>query len=205
MSSQDEVHLIRAAASGDRVALTQLFLIHHDSLRFHVRQQVETAPIGTASADDILQQVFVRAAQAVGTFEIRGAGSFRGWLKTIATNLVKDARKRRLRERRASRPEQPLGDAESSVGQQVDRLAADNTPAIRRVQRRESARRLRSAVAQLPNEQRDIVERYYLTGESLDQIAESTGRTKGAVRGLCYRAREQLRVLMGRSSLYFSG
>ena len=205
MSSRDEVHLIQAATDGDRVALTQLFLSHHDSLRFHVQQQLRTGPAGVASADDILQQAFVRAAQAIRTFEPRGDGSFRGWLKTISTNLVKDARKRRQRERRAGRAEQPLAGADSSIGLVVDGLADDKTPPIRRAQRRESARRLRTAVAQLPSEQRDVIERYYLTGESLDQIAQATGRTKGAVRGLCYRAREQLRVLMGRSSLFFSG
>ena len=51
-------------------------------------------------ADDVLQQTFVRAAQAIGTFEPRHADAFRGWLRTIADNLVRDAEKRRRRERR---------------------------------------------------------------------------------------------------------
>jgi DNA-directed RNA polymerase specialized sigma24 family protein len=84
------------------IALTRLFLEHHDSLQSHLQQELGKAAAGMASEDDILQQTFVRAAQTIGRLEFRGDGSFQAWLKTIATNLVKDARKRRLRERRAT-------------------------------------------------------------------------------------------------------
>lgn len=204
MSSQDEAHLITLASAGDRVALTQLLLNHHDAIRQHVRQQLVSAPAGIANADDILQQTYVRAAQAISRFESRPSASFRAWLKTIATNLIKDARKRRVRERRAPAKEQYIDAAGSAPPSVVERLVSDNTPPIRKVQTLEHVRRLRSAVDQLPGEQREMIERYYLLDESLQQIAESTGRSKSAVRGICYRARQQLRVLMGGSSLYFS-
>lgn len=204
MSSQDEVQLILSASAGDRVALTQLLLTHHDALQHHIRQQLASAPAGISNADDVLQQTYVRAAQAIGRFESRPAASFRGWLKTIATNLIKDARKRWVRERRAPATEQDLNATSGSLAFVVEHQAADNTPPIRRVQAREHMRRLRVAVARLPREQRDIIERYYLLNESLQQIAEATGRSKSAIRGICYRARQQLRSLMGGSSLYFS-
>ncbi len=63
---------------------------------------------------------------------------------------------------------------------------------------------MRAAMASLPDEQRDVVERYYLKTQTLEQIAETTGRTIGSIRGICYRARKNLRSLMGGSSLYFS-
>jgi DNA-directed RNA polymerase specialized sigma24 family protein len=59
-------------------------------------------------------------------------------------------------------------------------------------------------MASLPVEQRDVVERYYLQTQTLEQIAEATGRTIASIRGICYRARKNLRRLMGGSSLYFS-
>jgi len=64
---------------------------------------------------------------------------------------------------------------------------------------------MRAAIASLPPEQREVVERFYLQTQTLEQIAESTGRTISSIRGSCYRARKNLRSLMGGSSLYYSG
>jgi RNA polymerase sigma-70 factor (ECF subfamily) len=198
-----EPDLIQRAIAGDRAALSQLLLIHHDSLRRHIVHEVAGQQLGVMLADDILQQTFVRAAQSMKTFENRELGSLRGWLKTIATNLIKDARKRRGRERRAASPHASHSD-DGSFLQAVERLACDDTPPIKRVQRSESIRRMRTAVASLPPEQREVVERFYLQTQTLEQIAESTGRTISSVRGTCYRARKNLRILMGGSSLYYS-
>ncbi len=198
-----EPELIQRAIAGDRAALSQLLLIHHDSLRRHIVHQSAGRQLGVMLADDILQQTFVRAAQGIKSFENGEAGSLRGWLKTIATNLIKDAQKRRGRERRAASQHAAPSD-DGSLLQAVERLSCDHTPPIKRVQRSESIRRMRAAMASLPDEQRDVVERYYLQTQTLEQIAETTGRTIGSIRGICYRARKNLRSLMGGSSLYFS-
>lgn len=198
-----EPELIRQAIAGDRVALSQLLLIHHDALRRHILHESAGLRLGVMLADDILQQTFVRAAQSIKSFEDRDVGSLRGWLKTIATNLIKDAQKRRGRERRATAAQASHSD-DGSFLQAVERLSGDLTPPFKRAQRSESIRRMRVAMASLPTEQRDIVERYYLQTQTLEQIAETTGRTVSAIRGICYRARKNLRSLMGGSSLYFS-
>ncbi len=198
-----EPELIQRAIAGDRAALSQLLFFHHDSLRRHIVHETAGRQLGVMLADDILQQTFVRAAQSIKTFEDREPGSLRGWLKTIATNLIKDARKRRGRERRATSPHASHSD-DGSFLQAVERLTCDHTPPIKRAQRSESIRRMRVAMASLPVEQRDVVERYYLQTQTLEQIAEATGRTIASIRGICYRARKNLRRLMGGSSLYFS-
>ena len=101
MSGPDsELSLIERAVAGDRVALSQLLLLHFNALHQHVESRISHRLQGLMRADDVLQQTFVRAAQAIGTFELRHAGAFRGWLRTIADNLVRDAEKRRRRERR---------------------------------------------------------------------------------------------------------
>ena len=63
---------------------------------------------------------------------------------------------------------------------------------------------MQTALAGLPEDQREVLRRRYLLGQSFDQIAAATGRTRGAVRGLCYRARQNVRAVMGQSSLYFT-
>lgn len=204
---QSESDLIRQAAAGDRASLTQLLLGHHDRLKRRISGRITGDLQGLISPEDILHQTFVRAAQRVGSFRMRHEGAFRGWLDTIADNLIKDAAKRRKRERRASSGHAGgagLGDA-SAMAAVVEKIAGDCTTPGGRVQRRESIRRLQAALATLPDDQREVLQRYYLQDQSLDQIAEAMGRTRDSIRGVCYRGRKNLRAVMGGSSLYFSG
>lgn len=201
-----EQDLIPLAVAGDRAALSQLLLLHYDSLKRHLAGRITPELQGLLRPEDLLHQTLVRAAQAIGGFEVRHSNAFRGWLETIADNLLRDAAKRRRRERRAADPAAG-GQApdDSSMAALLDRIATDGSTPAGQVQRREAIRRMQAALASLPADQREVVERYYLHGQSYDQIAADTGRTRDAVRGIGYRARKTLREIMGRSSLYFSG
>jgi len=208
-----ESELLRRAVGGDRASLAELLLLHYDGLQRHVGRRIRAADGAPArterllSADDVLHQTLVRAAQRISTFRPRQEGTFRAWLFTIADNLIKDAEKRRRRERRAGvegGPGRPPGQS-GSWAALVERIAGDGTTASAKTQRRENARRLQAALAALPDDYRNVIERYYLGHQSLDEIAQATGATKGSVRAMCYRGRKRLRELMGRSSLYFSG
>jgi RNA polymerase sigma-70 factor (ECF subfamily) len=195
---ESESQLIREAISGDRGSLSQLLLLHYDALYWHVESRISTNLRGLMRADDVLQQTFVRAAQAISTFELRQGDGFRCWLKTIADNLVRDAEKRRRRERRES------PGANSPCVPDINRVTGGQTSPSRRVQRGESIHVMKRALARLPGDQQEVLRRRYLQGQSLDQIAAAMQRSKDAVRGLCFRARKNLRAGMGHSSLYFS-
>jgi RNA polymerase sigma-70 factor (ECF subfamily) len=201
-----ESELIRQAVCGDRAALSQLLLSHYDELKRHITPRVSEDLQGVLLPDDVLQETFFRAAQAIRGFEQRSPGSFCAWLKTIASNLIKDAQKRRRRERRS--PLQSLAggnyDDSSFIGL-LDRIGGDSTSPSRQVHRRDSIGLLRVAMAGLPPDQREVIERYYLHDQSLEQIAAAMDRSKDAIRGVCYRARQNLRSLLGHSSRYFSG
>lgn len=202
-----ESNLLSQAVSGDRAALSRALLLHYDGLRSHIAGRISGDLKRLVDADDILHQTMVRAAQGIGRFEPRHEGAFRGWLKTIADNLIKDAQKRKRRERRAVAQDGPPRGAgqNSSWAALVERIAGDvDSPSVN-TQQQDNVRRLRAALAALPDEHREIIERYYLQGESLAEIAQAMGGAKGAIRAKCYRARKRLRELMGRSSLYFSG
>jgi RNA polymerase sigma-70 factor (ECF subfamily) len=195
-----ESDLIRQAVAGDRRALSQLLLQHYDQLSRHVAQRLSDEVQSVWFVEDVLQETFYKAAQALRGFEDRGAGSFGAWLKTIASNLIKDAQKRRRRERRA-----PGLAADSSLTSLVDRIAGDTTSPSRQVRRADSISHLRAALASLPPEQREVIQRYYLRDESLDEIAVAMDRSRDAIRGICYRARCNLRSIMGHSSQFLSG
>jgi len=189
-------HLIDEAIEGDRASLAQLLLLHYDALYRHIDMRISHDLQGLVRADDVLQQTFVRAAHAIAAFEPRHENAFRGWLKTIADNLVRDAEKRRRRERRER--------VDNAYSPPLNRLLGAHTSPSRRAAHGESVRNMKSAMAQLSPDQQDVLQRRYFEGQSLDQIAEATGRSKDGVRGLCFRARQNLRAVMGRSSLYFS-
>lgn len=198
-----ESGLLRGAIGGDRAALSQLFLLHYDGLRQYIARRLPGGLEPLVSDADILHQTMVRAARGIGRFQPVHDGAFRAWLTTIADNLIKDAQKKKRRQRRAG--DGALAGQGSSVEALVEKIAGDATSPSVRTERRDNARRLHAALAALPEEHRHVIERYYLRGQSLDQIAEAMGSTKGAVRALAYRARKRLRELMGRSSQYFSG
>ncbi len=195
---ESESELIRAAIAGDRASLAQLLLVHYDALNRHIESRISKDLQGLIRAEDILQQTFVRAAQAVNTFEPRHDGALRGWLKTIAENLLRDAEKRRRREHRERMA------VDSAVSPPINRLLGTNSSPSRRAALGESVRNMRSAMGRLPEDQQDVLHRRYFLGQTLDEIATATGRSKDGVRGLCFRARKNLRAVMGRTSLYFS-
>lgn len=201
-----ESDLLRQVAAGDRAALSELLLVHYDSLRRHIDRRIDGDLQGIVTSDDILHQTVVRAAQGIRSYEARGERAFLAWLKTIADNLLKDAHKRRRRERRAAEPTtMPVSHgAGSSWAALVERIIGDATTPSVVGQRQENVGRIRAALACLPTDQRDVLERHYLQDQSLDQIATALGVTKDSIRGLCYRAKKNLRALMGRCSLYFS-
>ena len=183
--------------------MSQVLLLHYDGLQEHIAFRLSGDLERLVAADDILHQTMVQAAQGIGRFEPRHEGAFLGWLKTIANNLIRDTQRKKRRERRAVA--QDGQDQGSSWADLVERIAGEgSTPSVK-TQQHDNARRLRAALAALPDEYRQVIERYYLQDESLDEIAEALGGTKGSIRAMCYRARKRLRELMGRSSMYFSG
>ncbi len=197
-AAEPESELVRQAIAGDRASLSQLLLIHYDELHRHIESRISQNLQGLMRAEDVMQQTFVRAAQAIGSFQQRHDDSLRGWLRTIADNLLRDAEKRRRRERRE------LAGGGSSAEPVLNRQVGAHTSPSRRVQRWESLHTMKMAMTRLPIDQQEVLRRRYLQGQSLAQIAAETGRSKDAVRGLCFRARKNLRVVMGQSSLYFS-
>ena len=106
--------------------------------------------------------------------------------------------KRRRRERRATTPtadqagEQTIAAADGSIN-----CPTISTSPSRNVVRHDNVHRLQTAMAGLPNEQREVIRRYYILNESFEQIGSAMDRSKDAIRGICYRAKKKLTVHHG--------
>ena len=133
------------------------------------------------AAEDVTEQVFLRALTALPRFEERGdatSSSFRLWLFQIARNAISNERRGRRR-----RPEAPLELAAS--------LPATDDPAAAAVSRSETAR-VWTALEQLPDDRRRALVLRFVEEMTAAEIAAVLGRTEGAVRVLIHRALRQV-------------
>jgi len=129
-------------------------------------------------ANDLAQEVFLKAWKAIGRF--RGESALRTWLYRIAVNAC-------LNFRAARRP----------AAEDLPEALADPVPGqAARVESEEEARRVRAAVERLPGKQRAtlILKVYHeLTHE---EAAAVLGSTVGTVKANLFHALGNLRRLM---------
>lgn len=205
MNSADcEEDLIRRSVAGDQVAMGQLLLGYCNRLERHVAQQVPCDLAAAINPEDIFQQTCMRAFRAIGSFSGGPGSSFYGWLRTIADHLLKDAVRRRIRERLAPLAPPRPGTSSGSLVDLMVRVAGNDATPSQAIGRRDALRCMRTAMAGLSQEYREVIRLRYLEGRSIEEVARAMGRSVPAVRGLCYRARQSLREALGRSSAYFS-
>lgn len=122
---------------------------------------------------DIVQQTFVKAWRASASFD--GSRAFAPWLYSIARNTAIDAL------RSESRPTR--GGHEPEVDQAVDGTTLEQT-----WERYE----IRRALDRLPTDEREVVRRSHLLGQTHDQIAAELGIPIGTVKSRSSRAHRRL-------------
>ncbi len=136
--------------------------------------------------EDVVQQVFVRAFQALDQYEIgRGFGK---WIKAIARNMVREELRKRYRYK---------GRMEAYAKTVVDRMdaaEADDLGAREATWMRRKA--LNECLDSLETAASKAVRLHYLERKKTEEIATAVGKSAGAIRTLLYRARGHLRQCM---------
>jgi RNA polymerase sigma-70 factor, ECF subfamily len=160
-------------ARTDPAAFGALYELHHGDVLAFVKSRVAD------DAEDVTQEVFVKALRAIGRYEIRDC-PFHAWLFTIAANAIADHH-RQSRRRSAALDEVP--DGMLTVGSSPDELAADA----------DAAHRIWAAAGNLPAHQRTALALQVAADLPLDEIGARMGRSAGAVKLLLHRARHGLR------------
>jgi RNA polymerase sigma-70 factor, ECF subfamily len=128
-----------------------------------------------ADAEDLTAEVFQQALANLKKFEWRGV-PFSAWLYRIASNAIADRWRRSSRERANSIADDPPAPQASASPEEIEKRA-----------------RLFRLVADLPGDQRRVVEMRFAVGKSIAEIARELGRTDGAVKQLQFRAIRALR------------
>jgi RNA polymerase sigma-70 factor (ECF subfamily) len=182
VSRAPERDLIRRARTGDQDAFAELVALHaarvYDALR--------RFGLDPDEADEVAQEVFVRAWRGLPRFEERAQLST--WLYRIAFNEAQRQLSRRLPRRVEPDPE--ADDAIASLPESPD-LAPDAQTLDR-----EFEQTLERALEQLPADWRAAVVLRDLEGLSTEEAAEVAGVRQAAFKSRLHRGRMQLRALL---------
>jgi RNA polymerase sigma-70 factor, ECF subfamily len=176
--------LVEAAASGSREAFDELVRRHQAAIVTLVR----ALTAGRGDAEDLAQEVFVRAWRSLKGF--RGDSAFRTWLHRVAINVVRTGQTRRTRLLRVFVPFGSASDDDAPAPEVADaEEPVDDVLARRQIVER--------ALATLPDDLRVAVTLRDLQGLDYREIAAALGVPIGTVESRIFRARQKLKPLLG--------
>lgn len=181
-AASSEQELIARARAGDQDAFAELVMRHADRVYGALRR----FGLDSEEADEVAQEVFVRAWRGLPRFEARSR--FSTWLYRIAFNEAQ----RRLSHRppRAADPDSGRGDEIVSLPE-----SAALGPEAQTLDR-EFERTLERALDELPADWRAAVVLRDIEGLSTHDAAEITGVREAAFKSRLHRGRMRLRALL---------
>jgi RNA polymerase sigma-70 factor (ECF subfamily) len=190
-------NLVSRALEQDREAIDLLFQRYRDRLRNALRKLVGPKyRLLLADSEDATQDAILSALKRLHQFEYRGEGSFLAWLlKGAEYEIIRRIRAMETKKRSA------VGGL-VGIDEHVENLipAKDATPSQVHDET-ELAERIRVALQQLPDREREIIVlRRYLELDTDEICAEMGLPTEGAVRALLSRAQARLSGLLSRTT-----
>lgn len=177
--SYDE--LIVRCKRGDTSAYTALYNNHAKEVYNTIYRLINH----TGEAEDLLQETFVSAFQAIDRFE--NTGGFRAWVKRIAINKsISLLRKRKIR----------FVELETSGAKAEDEMPVDETDFAFRVEE------VKKAIEALPDNYRTIVQLHVFENITHAEIAGILGLENNNVRILYHRAKQKILKTLSKEVYY---
>ncbi|MEU9881486.1 RNA polymerase sigma factor [Streptomyces phaeochromogenes] len=172
-----DAELHRRLVYGDESALSEAYAAHGGLVR-RIAGRVTNSP---AAAEDVAQEVFAQLWSRPYAFDAR-RGSLRTWLSVLAHRRAVDWVRSEARHRKAAGADDSALHAIPDTGPGPDEAVVD----------RERSLLLHSALAELPQPQRDVVHLAYFAGRTYRQAAVELGIPEGTAKT---RLRSALRKL----------
>ena len=177
-SSPNEAVLVERAVAGAADAFGELYQLYLDAIYRYVYYRTGN----TSDAEDLVEQVFLKAWEALPGYKRRG-NPFSSWLYRIAHNLVVDHHRRQ-------KPAVPMPPLE-----EVNWVSEEST-SLEQIIEAEEASALASAIAQLPEEQQQVIVLRFIEGRKHAEVARIIGKSAGACRIIQHRALTALNRLL---------
>jgi len=179
-SPPDEIDSVTLAGcrKRDRAALQRFVLAYQHRVFAFLSRMLGHGP----HVDDVAQEVFVKACQALPRFDPSGPARLSTWLLGIASHAAIDHRRRNRKTLVAI--------------EDVPPAAHENTPEQDQ-HRRDLARAFERAAANLDDDQRAVfvLAEYHELG--MAEIARTLGVPENTVKTRLFRARERMRAMLG--------
>jgi RNA polymerase sigma-70 factor (ECF subfamily) len=152
---------------------------------------------GRLAPSDVVQQTLLEAHRDAAQFHGHTDVEQAAWLRQILARNLANAVRDHTRDRRDVHRERSLQAALDHSSARLEAfLAIDQSSPSQHADRDEQLRRLATALATLPDDQRDAVELRHLHGLPLAQIAVRLERSPAAVAGLLHRGLARLRTVL---------
>ncbi len=171
--------MIEQAASGDRRAFGELVTRYQRRLFRFVFMLLKSAD----TANDVVQDAFVNAWQAMNTFE--PDRPFYPWLSTIARNLALNRLKKDARQKPAS-----------ELDEDFENVPAEALDPLDKMIEKENDRVFARAVMSLPEQYREVFVLRMFEKMPYDQIAKQLNISPGTVDSRLHRARAKLMEML---------
>src|SRR5579872_758000 len=169
---QAEERLLVEAAQKDPTHFAELYEINFERVYAFIAWRVGDRD----AAEDLTSEVFHRALANLRRFEWRGV-PFAAWLLRIAGNAIADRARGSGKELAVDDPAEMGEEASALVDLEEGELRAQ----------------LFRLVNALPADQRRVIAMRFSEEKSIREIAETLGRTEGAVKQLQFRGLQSLR------------
>lgn len=164
---QDEERLVQRAKEHDQEALAQLYEENFDKIYRYVVVRIGDK----MEAEDLTQQVFLKALRAISSFKWKGV-PFSAWLFRLAHNQVVDYF------RSKKKTAMPLDESLVSNDDSPQELA----------EQKFDIERLLQATNRLTEAQREVISLRFAGGMSVAEVSDVMGRSQGAVKALQHSA-----------------
>jgi RNA polymerase sigma-70 factor (ECF subfamily) len=176
-SASRYVEWLDRARRQDRHAFAQLYEATYRRVFGYILARVGEQ----AAAEDLLQEVYLAALQAIGRFRGRTEGEFIGWLLKIAHGKVMDRFRLQYRHPERQTSDAPQGDV------------ADPLDAI---DQRLGLNAISDALSQLTEDQRNVVLNRLVLGLDLEETSKAMGKNVGSIKALQHRALANLAKIL---------
>ncbi|MDD8052199.1 MAG: sigma-70 family RNA polymerase sigma factor [Verrucomicrobiota bacterium] len=182
--------LFRRVQQGDAGAFEEFFDRYSSSILNYVYRMIGD----WQAAEDIAQETFIRAFRHVGSFRFESEP--KTWLYRIATNLLRNAVRKRNKRSEYQVRLFPM-DEEESANRLLEGVDESQRP-DRQAMGREFERILQEAIASLPERLRVVVVMCDIQNHSYEEAAVLLGISYDAIRQRHSRARARLDPLVKR-------
>jgi RNA polymerase sigma-70 factor, ECF subfamily len=172
VKQRPDERLLIEAAQRDPARFAELYDDNFERVYAFVARRVYVR----ADAEDLTAEVFQQALAKLGQFEWRGV-PFVAWLYRIASNAIADRWKRAAREQGTQLADDPPDGSGGANPEESERRA-----------------RVFRLVAELPDDQRRVIEMRFAEEKGIREIAQTMKRTAGAIKQLQFRALTGLRA-----------